>query len=175
MLAAGPKTHHAIHNATAGQLGVSFPLQDAVLLPSYSWINIKLEPCWFEVKLNWGVLQWIQPGVINNTSLQRHKANFPQTFNTTVATGKYRSQAANTCEWLSSCRCCGQQRSEALCLLYAVIFTPPGFTQNKFRLCRRAKWKWTLFPEEKPDTCFLYFHSAVTFRGTAVSHRALSW
>lgn len=28
-------------------------------------------------------------------------------------------------EWWSSCRCCGQQQSATLCLLYAVIFTPP--------------------------------------------------
>lgn len=53
-------------------------------------------------------------------------------------------------------------------------FYPARLTQDKFRLCPRAKWKWTLFPEEKLDTCFLYFHSAVTFRGTAVGHRAPS-
>lgn len=47
-------------------------------------------------------------------------------------------------------------------------FYPAGLTQTKFRRCPRAKWKWTLFPEEKLDTCFLYFHSAVTFRRTVV-------
>lgn len=38
-------------------------------------------------------------------------------------------------------------------------FYPAGLTQNKFRSCPRAKWKLTLFPEEKLDTRFLYFHS----------------
>lgn len=39
-------------------------------------------------------------------------------------------------------------------------FYPAGLTQTEFRFCLGAKWKWTLFPEEKLDTCFLYFHSA---------------
>lgn len=68
------------------------------------------------------------------------RGSFIQTFKVaaeTVKTGhrsKNRSQdvseAANSCAWLSSCRCCGQQRSAALCLLYAVIFTPPGLRRT---------------------------------------------
>lgn len=43
-----------------------------------------------------------------------------------------------------------------VCLYILRYFYPAhGLTQITFRLSLHAKWKWTQFPEEKLDTCFL--------------------
>lgn len=67
----------------------------------------------------------------------------------------------------SSCSSrCVRARAPQTQPLYPAIFNLlPGLRKNQFRFCSRAKRKWTQFPEEKLDTCFLSFHSAGTFGG----------